>query len=67
MNIMSLRGAYAATKQSPVSRGDCLATSARNDIQVTRPAGLRQLPVKTQEELDALLPSVLDKAFKGEL
>jgi type I restriction enzyme, S subunit len=29
--------------------------------------GLRELQSETQEELDALLPSVLDKAFKGEL
>ena len=28
---------------------------------------LWELQVKTQEELDALLPSVLDRAFKGEL
>jgi hypothetical protein len=28
---------------------------------------LRELQSKTQEELAALLPSVLDKAFKGEL
>lgn len=28
---------------------------------------LRESPSKTQEELDALLPSVLDKAFRGEL
>lgn len=28
---------------------------------------VRELQVKTQEELDALLPSVLDKAFRGEL
>jgi type I restriction enzyme S subunit len=28
---------------------------------------LRALQVKTQDELDALLPSLLDKAFKGEL
>jgi len=28
---------------------------------------LRELQSKTREELDALLPSVLDKAFKGEL
>lgn len=28
---------------------------------------LRELQSKTQEELDALLPSVLDKASKGEL
>ena len=27
----------------------------------------RELQAETQEELDALLPSVLDKAFKGEL
>ena len=29
-------------------------------------ASLRQLQFPTQEELDALLPSVLDRAFKGE-
>lgn len=28
---------------------------------------LRELQPQSQEELDALLPSVLDKAFKGEL
>jgi type I restriction enzyme S subunit len=28
---------------------------------------LKQLQAQTQAELDALLPSVLDKAFKGEL
>lgn len=28
---------------------------------------LRKLQSQKQEELDALLPSVLDKAFKGEL
>jgi hypothetical protein len=30
-------------------------------------ASLRQLQSQTGEELDTLLPSVLDKAFKGEL
>ena len=28
---------------------------------------LRRLQAESQEELDALLPSVLDRAFKGEL
>jgi type I restriction enzyme S subunit len=28
---------------------------------------LRELQSQTQEELDALLPSVLDRAFRGEL
>ncbi len=28
---------------------------------------LRELQSATREELDALLPSVLDRAFKGEL
>lgn len=61
--IMSLRGAFAATKQSPVTRGDCFAI-ARNDMEM---AALREFPSATGEELDALLPSVLDRAFKGEL
>jgi type I restriction enzyme, S subunit len=29
--------------------------------------GLRALQAQTAAELDALLPSILDKAFKGEL
>jgi type I restriction enzyme S subunit len=29
--------------------------------------GLRRLQAKTAAELNALLPSILDKAFKGEL
>jgi type I restriction enzyme, S subunit len=28
---------------------------------------LKQLQAETQAELDVLLPSILDKAFKGEL
>jgi type I restriction enzyme S subunit len=28
---------------------------------------IKQLQAETQAELDALLPSILDKAFKGEL
>jgi hypothetical protein len=32
-----------------------------------RLASLRELQSATEEELSALLPSVLDKAFKGEL
>ena len=64
MNIMSLRDGVRPSKQSPVSRGDCFATCARNDMQT---ASLRELQSATGEELDALLPSVLDKAFKGEL
>ena len=31
MSIMSFRGAFAATKQSPCKRGDCFAI-ARNDM-----------------------------------
>jgi type I restriction enzyme S subunit len=37
------------------------------DSVQARLASLRELQSQTQEELDALLPSVLDKAFKGEL
>ena len=78
---MSLRdGARSVpSKQSPVTRGDivpfgdCFATCARNDMQM---ALLRQSPTgmtlqsATGKELRrrrTLLPSVLDKAFKGEL
>jgi hypothetical protein len=59
MIIMSLRGAFAATKQSPVARGDCSA-AARNDTW--------ELQSASGEELSpALMPSILDKALKGEL
>jgi hypothetical protein len=64
MIIMSLRDGGFPSKQSPVSRGDCFATCARNDMQGD---ALRELQVKGGEELSALMPSVLDKAFKGEL
>ena len=87
--MMSLRGAYTATKQSPIPEG-CFAKCARNDMQTARLASLWELlmvvilQTGTQEELspslrfgncrclarrsrDALLSSVLDRAFKGEL
>ena len=37
------------------------------DSVQARLVSLRQLQFQTQEDLDALLPSVLDRAFKGEL
>ncbi len=40
---------------------------AHLDIVQARLASLRELQSATGEELDALLPSVLDRAFKGEL
>jgi hypothetical protein len=52
--IISLRGAFAATKQSPVSRGDCFATCARNDTQT---ASLWDGQSATGDELDALSSS----------
>ena len=66
MIFMSLRDGALPSKQSPHLRGDCFATCARNDM-LTRLASLRELQSATGEELDALLPSVLDRAFKGEL
>ena len=47
---MSLRGAFAATWQSPVVRGDCFAI-ARNDMQMARLASLCELLSATEEEL----------------
>ena len=64
MISMSLRGAFAGTKQSPRRTGSCFATCARNDIQG---GALRELQSASGEELSALMPSILDKAFKGEL
>jgi len=39
---------------------------SQNSVQA-RLASLRELQSAAGEELDALLPSVLDKAFKGEI
>jgi type I restriction enzyme S subunit len=39
----------------------------RIESVLTRVDALRQLQAETAAELDALLPSILDKAFKGEL
>ena len=66
---MSLRDGDLPSKQSPVARGDCFATCARNDMQA---ASLRELQSAMGEELRphfgrTLLPSMLDRAFKGEL
>jgi hypothetical protein len=54
--MVSLRGAFFVTKQSPQKQGDCFAI-ARND----------KLQAESQVELDALTSSVLDRALKGEL
>jgi hypothetical protein len=62
--FISLRDGALPSKQSPVTRGDCFATCARNDMQTV---SLRELQSATGEELDALLPSVLDRVIKGEL
>jgi len=48
MRIMSLRDGDLPSKQSPVSRGDCFATCARNDMQT---ASLRELQSASGEEL----------------
>ena len=37
------------------------------DLRQVKVNAVRGLQSQTQEELDALLPSVLDRAFKGEL
>ncbi|MFZ5819458.1 MAG: hypothetical protein ACOYYJ_06120 [Chloroflexota bacterium] len=39
----------------------------QHDSIQARLASLRELQSQSQGELDALLPSVLDRAFKGEL
>ena len=52
--------AYGNASQSRKPLGSRMMMSAQM-------ASLRKLQSETQEELDALLPSVLDRAFKGEL
>ena len=61
---MSLRDGILPSKQS-LNRGDCFA-AARNDM-CAKVNALQRLQSAAGEELSALLPSILDKAFKGEL
>ena len=68
---MALRGGCSSDEAIPAQRGDCFAI-ARNDrcVMVNEMRRLHTLTgtrAKSQVELDALLPSVLDRAFKGEL
>ena len=59
--MMSLRDGALPSKQSLVTKGDCFAKCARNDMPKARLASLRQLQSATGEELSlrTLLPSVL--------
>jgi len=41
--------------------------NAKYDKRLAKVNALRELQSATGEELEALLPSVLDKVFKGEL
>ena len=40
---------------------------AELDALQSRVCGMKRLPAETGTELDALLPAILDRAFKGEL
>ena len=44
----------------------CRIVAYLDDLQA-KVDELRRLQAETQKELDALLPSVLDRAFRGEL
>ena len=43
-----------------------MSALAANPLQA-KVATLKSLPAETATELDALLPAILDRAFKGEL
>ena len=58
---MSLRGGCFSDEAIPAQRGDCFAI-ARND-RCAMVNELRRVQAESQVELDALLPSVLDRAF----
>jgi len=49
--MMSLRDGALPSKQSLVTKGDCFAKCARNDMPKARLASLRQLQSATGEEL----------------
>ncbi len=49
----------------PLSEQHCIVAYL-DDLQA-KVDGLKQLQAETEAELNALLPSILDKAFKGEL
>lgn len=52
-------------KQESLACGN--ASQSRKPLGSRMMMSLRELQSQTGEELDALLPSILDKAFKGEL
>ncbi len=68
MMIVSLRGAFFATKQSPVREG-CFVAYARNDMS-EKVNALRALQAASRDALgrsQTWMPSILYKAFKGQL
>ena len=65
MKLSKLSYQVFATHHWPTDRGDCF-TIACNDMWAKVNA-LREVQSASGEELSALMPSVLDKAFKGEL
>ena len=50
-----------------INHHDSTLLSSSDEKGSTRLVSLRELQSATGEELSALLPSVLDRAFKGEL
>jgi hypothetical protein len=56
---MAVRDLYSLTKEMSFPNG--------KGYMLAKVNALRELQSTTGEELDALLPSVLDRAFKGEL
>ena len=56
-----------ATKTTPRVPTVVHRPMARPGALTTELAALKYLPAETTAELDALLPALLDRAFKGEL
>lgn len=63
LNLTSLRMLQIACPPLPEQR----RIVAYLDNLQARVDAVKQLQAETQAELDALLPSILDKAFRGEL
>jgi hypothetical protein len=54
-------------KSLGISRAGLVASPRTSDLRQPEAGALRELQCTSGEELSALMPSILDKAFKGEL
>jgi hypothetical protein len=67
--MMSLRASVLCERSNLLPTGDCFAKErlAMTTLWQAQVSTLCAAQAETEKELSALIPSILDKAFKGEL